>query len=410
LALADGSWFVGVVAFDLAGNASPVSNLLQITADFTKPVLTVTYDRTSPVGIGDLGVQVESNEPLAFAPTLTIRPAGTRTPIAVTLVQQTATLYTGVFPVTALSSRTGSALVRAAASDLAGNVFQGVPNGEALVLDVTNPTAVVTLDGVGPIQTSSPRTLSVGFEISEGILPGTQPSLSFEPPVGALVEIPLTGSGQNWSGSLTVISAMGSGEGFFRFSAIDQAGNTGSVVTSGEILELYNSALPPAPGQVLGLGGQILAGGQVRLTWQAATRAESYQIFREPGSDGGTPAVLIAEDITDLTFVDTPPVDGLYRYAIVANLRGAIGPVSGVLVAESDRVAPDAPENVTATLLTSGVEITFEAPSEGDPVSSYRVYRNEVLLRTLNSVRAVRDYPPRGIHEYRVASVDQYGN
>lgn len=408
--LGDGTWFVGVAAFDGAGNRSEISNLGQINVDFTAPVLTVTFDQAMPVGPGALGIRVDSSEPLQSLPTLTIRSQGASSPVPVSLTQQTSTQFTGTFQVTTLSSNSGVATLRASATDLAGNSFSGVPGGVPLVFDVTKPTAIVVLDRPTPVQTTSNTTLSVGFTLSEALAGGVAPVMSFEPPVGPVVAIPVAGSGVNWSGQLTVNAAMGSGQGFFRFLGTDAVGNEGTVVSSGEILELYNTATPPPPALAPVLTGAILSEGRIRLNWQAVPRAESYKLYREAGSEGGTPTLIIQSGIEALTFTDLPPADGIYRYALVASLRGADGPPSGVLVAESDRVPPEPVTNLSVELLSRGVEVSFNAPASGAIPSSYRIYRGATLIRQLPNPGLITDFPPRGSHEYRVASVDQYGN
>ncbi|GAA5482918.1 hypothetical protein Hsar01_02144 [Haloferula sargassicola] len=409
--LPDGIWFVGVAAFDGAGNRSPISNLIQFGIDYTAPTLTVSYDRPMPVGPGNLLVQVESNEPLANVPTLTIQPAGGLDRISVTLTQQESTRYTGTYVVDPQFSRSGTATVRVSARDLAGNVRTNVaPQGPALVLDVTKPTAVVSLDRPVPVQTVSPQTLSVGLTLSEPPAPGTTPSLEFEPPVGSRMAITLDGAGTAWSGQLTVNAAMGNGDGFFRFAGSDAAGNQGTVVTSGEVLELYNTSAPPPPEDPPVISGVILSGGRIRIDWQAVDRADSYKLYREAGSAGGTPTLLVESGIEALTYTDLPPADGIYRYAVVASLRGSDGPASGVLVAESDRVPPEKATAFSVQLLARGVEISFAAPASGEIPAKYRVYRGATMIRELSSPAMVTDYPPRGSHDYTVATVDQYGN
>jgi hypothetical protein len=61
-------------------------------------------------------------------------------------------------------------------------------------------------------------------------------------------------------------------------------------------------------------------------------------------------------------------------------------------------------------LLASGVRISWGAPGAGPVPSSYRLYRNTTVIRTSNTPVVVTDHPQRGIHEYRIATVDQYGN
>nr|MCU0780276.1 hypothetical protein [Akkermansiaceae bacterium] len=280
---------------------------------------------------------------------------------------------------------------------------------QTLSFDVTRPTATLGLDRTPPVQTLNPVVVAVGLQLSEPLAVGTTPTLRFEPPVGSDVNIPLTGSGTVWSGSLTLTPAMGRGTGFFRFAATDLAGNSGTVVNPGT-LEIYNTELPDPPGRPTGLSAQTLSGGRIAINWDDVPRAESYRIYREPGNNATVPTVLLAENLTASEFTDTPPVDGIFTYAIVAVLRGAESQASGVLNALSDRTPPEKPTNFAATLGNSGVAITWGAPASGEVPHRYRVYRGDTLIYTAVNPVTVTDHPPRGIHDYRVASTDSRGN
>ncbi|GAA5115391.1 hypothetical protein GCM10023212_00010 [Luteolibacter yonseiensis] len=407
--LPDGMWYFSIVGYDDAGNASPLSNQRAITLDFSKPVLTVAYDGALPAGPGNLVITVTSSEALVATPVFSIRPAGSGEVVAVTLIRQSPTQFTANFAVTDLSAKSGTATVIASATDLAGNNFTGSPAGPALSFDVTKPTALVSYDRAAPIQTQTGVTLQLGLQLSEPPAVGSTPTLRFEPPVGADVPIILTGSGLSWTGSLPMTPAMGRGTGFFRLSVTDRSGNVGTVVAPGT-LEIYNTALPDPPARPTGLSGRTLAGGRILINWDDVPRAESYKIYREPGNNATVPALLVADNLATSDFTDTPPADGIYTYAIVATLRGADSPASGVLNALSDRTPPPAPQNFAATLGGTGVSVSWSAPSSGETPYSYHVYRGDTSIFTSPTPVTINDNPPRGSHEYRVASVDSHGN
>jgi hypothetical protein len=406
--LADGTWFFSVVGYDDAGNPSALSNQRSYGADFAKPAVTIAYDRATPIGPGALGIVLTASEPLATNPILSIRPQG-GSPVSVPVTRQSTTLFTANFPVTDLSAKSGTATVSISALDLAGNVFNGNPTGPALVFDVTRPTATLNLANPAPIQTINPVNVALALQMSELPAVGSTPSLKFEPPVGSDVTIPLTGSGITWTGSVNLTPAMGRGTGFFRLSVTDRSGNTGTVVTPGT-LELYNTDLPDAPARPVGLSAQTLSGGRIQIDWSDVPRAETYRIYREPGNNATVPVLLIADGLTTSQFTDTPPADGIFTYAIVASLRGADSLPSGVLNALSDRTPPPAPENFAATLGNSGVTLSWSPPAAGEVPHSYRVYRGDTAIFNISTPVTIRDNPPRGIHEYRVASVDSHGN
>ena len=72
-------------------------------------------------------------------------------------------------------------------------------------------------------------------------------------------------------------------------------------------------------------------GGTVTLTWEASTEADTYVIKR----DGET----IAADLTDLTYVDELPKDGVYTYAVYAAHEGQLSvPVTATVEAIFDDV------------------------------------------------------------------------
>jgi hypothetical protein len=405
----DGLRYFAVVGYDAAGNASALSNLQSFTVDRTAPTFAVAFDQPMPVGPGTLGVTVTASEALQGTPLLLMRPSGGNL-VAITLSPGAGLSYTTSFPVTTLSARSGAASLAVSGTDLAGNTFTGPPTGTSLVFDVTKPTGVVTTSVSAPVQTSSDVPVAIGLTLSEAPKAGTSPTLSFSPPEGAVVPLSLTGSGVNWTASLTLTSAMGNGNGTFLLQVEDAVGNAGTVLTTGGTLELYNTATPTAPAVPGGVTIQPRKGGYIRLAWSAADKAQSYRLYREAGASAEIPTTLVAGDITALSYDDLPPADGPYRYAVRAYRLGAESTSSSVRAATSDRTPPPAPTATTATLGASGINVQWTAGA-GEVPAKFVLYRNGDAVREMsNASTGLVDSPPRGMMNYQIAAADALGN
>ncbi|MCC5805515.1 MAG: VCBS repeat-containing protein [Opitutales bacterium] len=407
--LADGTYWIAVVGLDQAGNESDLSNVVIVEYDGTAPAFTIAYDRTAPVGPGDLGITLTASEPLALTPSLTIRPAGMQAPVSVPLTAAGGLTYTATYAVTDLSARTGQAQVLVSARDLAGNVFNGAPQGPNLVFDVTRPTGIVNVGEPPPVRTAQPVALEVGLTLSKPAPAGSPPSLRFSPPQGDVLQIALTGQGPNWTGTLTLGPSQGDGIGSFLLETVDAAGNLGTSITAGADLELFTTEFPPPPGRPAGLTATTLKGGEIAVSWQPVEKAEVYNIYRTAGFTAEPPETLLVGGLTGTAFTDLPPEDGLWSYVVTASRRGAEGLPSGILEGLSDRTPPPPPVNVSAVLGDAGVSVTWQAP-EGEVPALYHVYRNGTRIRTVQTSAGIVDSPPRGLLVYEVASVDAVGN
>ena len=133
--------------------------------------------------------------------------------------------------------------------DLSGNTFNGPPSGQPMQIDVQSPSGRVVTVPPGPVQTTNSPVVTVSLTLSEPAKPGTTPTMNFAPPVGPLTPVVLSGSGSNWVGTFTATPSMSSGFGNFTLSVRDALDNLGQLITSGQSLELYNTALPKPPGQ-----------------------------------------------------------------------------------------------------------------------------------------------------------------
>ncbi|HEV2391800.1 MAG TPA: Ig-like domain-containing protein [Verrucomicrobiae bacterium] len=407
--LAAGTYYFGVVGYDAAGNASPLSSLVSINYDPVPPSLSIVYGSSQPVGVGPLNITLGSSKALAAKPSLTIQPAGSTSPILLSLTNVALNTWQTVFPVTS-STPSGTAAVQATAQDTSGNLFQGSPAGQNLVIDTTPPTGTVATAPAGPVQTINNTNLAVNLILSKPAGSGTTPTLSFHPPVGANVPISLSGAGNNWNGTITLTPAMGSGFGAFALSAQDSLGNVGTSITSGGQLEIYNTALPSPPVAPVGLTATSLAGGYVSLTWNTVSNAQIYRLYREAGPNFVIPATLDIDNITSNNVLDLPPTDGLYSYGVSASRLDSESGISNVVHALSARTPPLAPTNVIVTLAATGVQVSWQEPGGGLTPDHYSIYRNGTLIQTVSSVVPIIDYPPRGTDTYVVSAVDAVGN
>jgi hypothetical protein len=272
--LANGTYYFGVVGYDGAGNASDLSNVVSADYDTTPPSFTIGYNQSSPVGPGSLGIVLMSDEPLSGAPDLLILPHGASGPTMLVLSNTAPNTFETAYNINALTP-SGPAVVLVSASDLYGNEFGDAPAGMELVIDTTPPSGSIETLPVAPVQVLSNMLLQVNLTLSEPPKAGTVPQVNLDPPAGATLNVVMTGSGTNWNG--TVILATGNGNGFcdFNLSVSDALDNAGSTITSGEELEIYNTALPTPPNAPNLLNPVARKGGYVDLVWYPVSNAET---------------------------------------------------------------------------------------------------------------------------------------
>ncbi len=406
--LANGTYYFGVIGFDAAGNASPLSALVSAVYNATPPALSITYGKPSPVGLGPLAMTLSSSKALAATPSLTIQPSGAPSPVLLNLTNVALNTWQTAFVITT-STPSGAAAVQATAQDQFGNVFNGAPSGAQLMIDTTPPTGTIVTVPAGPVQTINPTNATINLTLSKLAQAGTTPTLNFTAPSGTNLGVVLSGAGSNWNGTLALTPAMASGFGQFSMSAEDSVGNIGTNIVSGGQLELYNTALPSPPADPTGLAAVSLPGGYIQLSWNAVGNAQIYRLYREPGTNFTLPGTLDIDNITNATWTDFPPSNGLYAYAVTASRLGSESGIANAVVGLSDRTPPPAPTNVAVMLAASGVQISWQEPP-GEIPDHYDIYRNGVLISAIYSPGPAVDYPPKGTNTYVVASSDAIGN
>ena len=120
--------------------------------------------------------------------------------------------------------------------------------------------------------------------------------------------------------------------------------------------------------------------------------ANDYIIYRGTTADN---LEEVGRSALALTYTDLPPTDGIYFYA-VATLRvegelESIGEVSNTLSLVSDSTAPPAPQNLSLELVSNGLKLDWEAPSNpGEPIT-YGIIRSEDTITSLEGQEILVD-------------------
>ncbi len=409
---ADGTYYYVAVGVDSAGNVSALSNMIVYEHDRTAPQLEIAFDQSSPVGPGQLQVTITANEALQDIPSLSFKTGASNIPNALILVASAENEYQGTIDIDAAFA-SGAVQFTASAIDVAGNRFNGSPQGDALILDTQGPVAAIHVVQAAPIQNQNTVDVNLNLTLDEPARVGSLPVLQFTPPEGGAITVSLLGEGTDWTGLLRLDSSAGSGFGQFTISVEDAFGNVGDTISSGASLELFNTDTPTPPAVPATPTVQALPAGQVALDWAAVELAETYNIYRDSGDCSAEPVQLIAEGITDINFNDLPATDGQYCYAISSERRDAESALSTAVTVIADRVAPGIPQNFSVNLGNQGVILEWLAPAGEEP-SQYSVQRNNAVFRNLNGGEAnyqVTDQPGiGGSFLYSVIARDAAGN
>jgi hypothetical protein len=407
--VADGTYYYAVTGLDKAGNESELSNGVHFTYDKTPPEFQLTFNQPQPFGVGTVIAILTVNEKLGSSPQLVYLPANTANFKTIDCVKSDFYTYTGLIHIQE-DTPSGLARVFASARDIQGNTFSGELIHVNFLIDTEGPVASIQIDGIPPIQVLEPLTVPVILELDEHPQANTTPVLTYRPPEGETIPVELIGSGKHWTGNLSLTDTMGTGDGRFYFEAIDTVGNTGTDIETGQLLEIYTTEKPLASEPPQYLHAVPAQGGQIALTFQPSDRAETYTIYRDSGTCETSPSTLIAEGLTKSEYLDIPPSDGDWCYAVTADRRGAESEHSQSISAVSDRTPPEAPANVSVLLGETGVIVSWQAP-EGEAPYRYHVYRDEVLVYQSYLDLHITDRPETGgTYQYRVSSVDIMGN
>ncbi|BFM06370.1 right-handed parallel beta-helix repeat-containing protein [Halioxenophilus aromaticivorans] len=432
---ADGQYYYAVVAVNEVGSSGPLSNLTSAVSDSTAPLATSIsytplgmYDAaTERFGVGIVEVAVEVSEPLLATPFLALTVSG-GVPNNVVLSQASSQLYTGQFEITE-NNHSGIAYAVFSARDETGNRGTEVEAGESLLIDVQGPIAQgLTILPDGPIKNSSanPTVISFYFDLDAPLPTGEEPQITYllsAPGRTESAAIPLVQeSTLRWSGELTLPNDAGLNQVEtlqFLFSAVDDLNNEGSVIEGLSTLQVYQGELPPLAIPE-NFTAEALPGGQVQLSWNAVEGAETYHIYRQAPGESSLSAY---QRSAGEAYVDSPAVDGEYRYSLASirtsNSDEALSGQSDEAIVTADRVAPSAPTGLALELLGSGVNAQWDVSADPDTVG-YALYRGATaignvaglapIVEAIEENRTIDSLPLETEPYYAVTALDGAGN
>lgn len=408
----DGPYYFGATSLDAAGNESPLSTVVSEVSDREGPSAIVRFSPAQfSVGPGDVSISLSLSGPVIGIPYLGITPSGgDATPVDLT--KATETEWTGLYKITA-STPNGVASLSFSAKDTIGNRGTQILEGSSLTIDTRGP--IGSIQKTPSINLYKPGTVYLALTLDE---PAVQvPILTFNPPSGIPVNVGLTGTGTEWSGSIEITPSMGEGTGYFVMEAKDIFGNTGTSLISGESMVL--DVTPPLPPSSLTAISK--PGGRVALSWDPQQDAATYRLYRV-SSEGviQLPMAPVVDSIAGVSYTDIPPSDGNYRYAVTAvDSAGNESALSLDVVALSDRFAPGPPQNLSLLLDNENVLISWDAPS-GEQGLTYNLYRAGTPIINVSSLTPVQsglsqlnttDRPPADAqYYYGVTALDAAGN
>jgi hypothetical protein len=179
-------------------------------------------------------------------------------------------------------------------------------------------------------------------------------------------------------------------------SAITAGGATVTITVPGA------GSAPSAPSNVV---ATPVTGG-VNVTWSAATDdigVVSYRVYRNGVLLGTTAGLSYPDTVTN----------GVLNYSVAAvDTESLVGPVGAApQISVGDAVAPTTPTSLAATIAGATVTLSWHGSTDNVGVTSYRVYRNSVLLKTTTTT-STQDPTVHGgqSYAYSVRAVDAAAN
>ena len=143
----------------------------------------------------------------------------------------------------------------------------------------------------------------------------------------------------------------------------------------------------------------------VRVTWDAVSHAESYDVYRSSSSSSGF--TKVASGITATTWNDATPLAGNNYYRVYAVGHGLTSPASNTTTVVN--YALEAPQNVVATYDENNVGIIIVSWNPVPHAETYDVYKDGTLFAEDVSTTSVTDNTPGlGYKSYYVKAKSQH--
>ena len=200
-----------------------------------------------------------------------------------------------------------------------------------------------------------------------------------------------------WAGSL---------DGYFTVSNLNTGANTQTGAGNGDytdnqaaifgIQPNFNNPYAPANLQATLMEGAGIR--NVNLSWDAATNASSYKVYRN-----NTPIATVSSSVLAYTDVHIPYGTNTYHVRSV----DANGNLSNPSNSETVAITFPAPTNLTAQLSGTAIALAWAGTERA---VSYNVYCNEALVANVSGVAYTHSNAPYGNLSYYVKGIDELGD
>ncbi|HRZ35704.1 MAG TPA: immunoglobulin domain-containing protein, partial [Candidatus Paceibacterota bacterium] len=433
----DGEWFYRIAQVNVAGVEGLLSAEVTIEADRTPPTAAIDYQppasydpATGRVGRGIVGVLLNLSEPVEGTPFLSLTMSGGQ-PILIDLTRVDPIQYRGSFAIDD-ATVSGTAVAVFSARDRAGNRGSRITSGGRLVIDTAAPEIVgLTVQPAEPIRNKAeePVLVTLQLTLSEVLRTATSPEITYSLSASAPAPQPVASltpgaDPLRWTVTFRLPSTAGQNPETLtiHYQGEDDLGNRGSRIVSSHQFQVYQGDLPELA-KPTGLSAKTGPGGQITLEWQRVSKAADYGLYRKtPNTTEFTPVTFTGDTNR---WVDLPPADGIYDFAVASvrreNEQESVSELSDVAIAESDRRPPGAPTDLALQLAKNGVFLHWTPPAGLNEEITYSLYRTAAappsdpaslapLIEHIPIAQVVDPAPRPDQPFYAVAAVDRAGN
>ncbi|UCD37507.1 MAG: T9SS type A sorting domain-containing protein [Fidelibacterota bacterium] len=381
----EGTYDVKARVYDVAGNPSGLSPLLNLNLDLTGPDVALSYSDTLVKETDPIAITATFSEPGAATPTIDIDYAGTGSDVSADPMTLGASDSLWTYDTAAPAGNDGTAAVSITGTDLAGNTASVISGAADLEVDNTVPV----ISSVAPADSSYHNSTEVSYTLSEDIVSGsiTWTRLSGASDPGAPHVQALTGSelgtGAHTDITLTNDPTLVSGTVYsITFAGEDGAGNSATSVVSSPVT--FDNVAPQADltySDTLAHQGDLVT-ITATMTEAAATTPQPPRItvLFAGGSSVGPVAMTATADPAVWTYDATMPLgnDGAATVTInTADLAGNAltpGNTTGANDLVVDNIAPGYVLSYSDSLVKASdvvtITATFDEPVDASPLLS----------------------------------------
>ena len=233
------------------------------------------------------------------------------------------------------------------------------------------PTAQISLSDPPPVKAG---TITVTLTTSEDVKP--TPSLKYSLDDSTDINVHLSGSGSSWTGYMIIESADNNKIGSFEFSGIDLTGNTGTVITSGNLF-LVDTVAPSMPAL---LAATSKTNGNIKLSWyHDGDDVDHYNIYKS--TTEGVDKLDFYKSKTTKSYIDTSTKDQTtYHYRVSAvDDAGNEGTLSDEVYAKSIKTTTTSTQSSTIETATLSPELIKKVDNSTKIIDNLIIEIDEIL-------------------------------